>query len=172
MNVDDLAKALGAEPCGDGEKIWNTCENGGSMIEFAEKLGVKHERLVWTACQCARPVLYLAKSSVFENAVETAERWCKGEATTEEVGKAAMEALDAAVDADDDAAYNAYNAAYAAAYAAAYDGAAYIGAAAYAASSASEASSEAHAQCADIVRKEITWPTIEELIENKHKENS
>jgi hypothetical protein len=202
MKIDDVTKVLGLGPgvklckrswefiegCDSFEELWQTCKRGDDMLYVAEKLGVKHERLVRTACQCVRPVLPLAKSSVSRTAIETAERWCNGKATTGEVRRAADEALDAA-----DAAYalddarTAYDAATSATdYAAAHTAAA-VSVAAYAHSaalnaadavfykfafrntsgSASAACDAMHWKCADIVRREIPWPIIEELIKRR-----
>jgi hypothetical protein len=87
---------------------------------------ISHKELVYAACQVVRTVLYLIPEG--ENrpriAIETTERWCRGEASLEEVNKAV------------DAAYAAADAAYAAA---AYAAAASAAAAAPAAAATSAA---------------------------------
>ena len=102
---------------------------------------VRREPLVIAACLCAREVLHLVPAGEERplRAIETAEAWCRGEATLDEVRAARSAAADAGVGgvdaayaayaayaaADADAAYAAYAyadaaVAYAAAYAAAY----------------------------------------------------
>ena len=145
---------------------WTECPRGDWLLWLAERVGVDRRTLVLAACDCARTVLHLVRADEDRPrlAIETAERWARGEATLEEVraadadayaaydaayaGAAAAAAAAAAYAADDDAAAaaaaSAAAAAYAAAAAAAYD-------AAYAAGGA---------QCADLVRARITWQDV------------
>ena len=126
-----------ARPYGtDLARAWTECPRGDWLLWIAARVGVRRETVVLAACACAR----LAMVHVPEGetrplvAIETAERWARGEATLDEVRVARRAA----------AAYAA--AAYAAACAAAY--------AADAAFYAARASTLA--RCADLVRERIT----------------
>ena len=161
----DAAEWVAAQP--DDRTAWETCERGDWMLWLAARVGVSLEDVVLAACACAR----LALRHVPEGeerpriAIETAERWARGEATRAEVHAAAYAA---------NAAYAAANAAYAAAYAAyAAHAAAYAAAnAAYAAAYAAYAAEAAAAddaaaartatlrECADRVRAVIPWALI------------
>jgi hypothetical protein len=142
------------------------------MLWICAKAGVDRKLVVFAACQCARLALkHVPKGEERPlKAIKTAEKWCKGKASIEEVRAAyaaAYAAADAAyaayaaadaADAAADAAYAAAYAAYAAAYAAAD--------AAYAAYAAADAAADAawentHQQCADLVRKNIPWAVAE-----------
>jgi hypothetical protein len=107
---------------------WRSCQRGDWMLWLAGKLcKTEDDRklLVLAACECARLSLPYVQAGDTRPlvAIETAEKWARGEgATINDVRKAAADA----------AYYAAYYAAYAA-YAASY--------------------TEALAQCADIVRK-------------------
>ena len=133
------------------QEAWVACECGNWMMWLLGRLSGPPEsnsrkKLVLTACQCARLALPYVKKGEERplRAIETAEKWARGEdgIIIEDVRKAAAAAY-AAYAAD--AAYAAYAAAYAA-YAA--DVAAY---AAYAADAA--ARKQVLKQCADIVRQ-------------------
>ena len=103
------------------QSAWDNCERGDWMAwllgRTVKKNSKAHKKLVLVACKIARDVLYLIPSKEKRPliAIETAEKWCRGEATTEEVRAAADAAADAAAAAA--AAATAY-AADAAAYAA------------------------------------------------------
>ena len=131
-------------------EAWAVCERGDWMLWLvARTMGNKlRSTLVLAACECARLALpYVADGERRPlEAIETAEKWARGEAgiTIERVRSAAADAYAA----DAYAAYAAYAAAYAA-YAAAY--AAYT--AAYAADAADDAGMETLNKCAAIVRK-------------------
>jgi len=102
---------------------------------------VRREPLVIAACLCAREVLHLVPAGEERplRAIETAEAWCRGEATLDEVRAARSAAVDAGVGVGGvDAAYAAY-AAYAAADAYAAYAYAGVGAVAYAAAYAAAA---------------------------------
>ena len=140
---------------------WKTCKRGDWMLWLAARSGVDRKVLVLAACACARTALkHVTKGEERPRvAIETAERWARGEATIEEVRAAAAAAADA------DAVYAA-TAVYAAAAAAASDAAAD---AAYAADAAAAATSDAAAartkslsHSAGLVRKHITAAMIEE----------
>jgi hypothetical protein len=142
----------------DRQSAWVGCKRGDHMLWLLGRLSGppdsdSRKAVVVCACECAR--LALPQYEVRHpddrrprNAIETAERHCKGRATLKEVTAAADAAYAAASAA-------AYAAAAAAAYAAAYAAAAYAYAAyaAYAADDAAAARSERLAECADIVRK-------------------
>jgi hypothetical protein len=127
--------------------------------------------IVLAACACARLALqYVPKGELRPlHAIETAEAWCRGEATIEEVRAAraaayAAYAADAAYAAAADAA-DAYAAAAAAAYAAAAAAAA-AAYAAYAADAAAYAAARTKvlAECADIVRKMLPLPKLPRVV--------
>jgi hypothetical protein len=174
--VIEYLKSVGA--CGDAiawtrkqltlARAWKVCKRGDWMLwllgrDAGEPGSEKRKPLVLAACECARLSLKYVKAGEERPriAIETAEKWTRGEATIEEVRKADF--------AYADFAYAAY-AASASAYAASASSAAYAAAsasyasasyAAYAAASASYASAsyasaarnKVLAQCADIVRK-------------------
>jgi len=110
----------------DPETAWQNCHRGDWMLWLLGKLDADRKQLVLACCKIARLSLkYIPEN---ENrpriAIEIAEKWCRGEATLEEVESAADAAYAAAayygVDANTAAAYAATYTANAAAYAAAY----------------------------------------------------
>ena len=124
---------------------WAASERGDWMLWLAGKLSgppesASRKRLVLAACECAR--LALAHVRAGEDrpriAIETAERWARGEA-----GVTLANVRAAAADA----------------YAAAAADAAAAAAAAYAAA-AWAARTSTHAACADIVRSLVACPTL------------
>jgi hypothetical protein len=123
-------------------KAWKECRRGDWMLWLLARRGADRKQLVMAACECARLSLHHVPAGEDRprKAIETAEAWCRGEASLEEVRAAA------------DAAYAAAAAAYAAAAAAAADAAA-ADAAADAADAAADARMGILQQCADIVRK-------------------
>ena len=134
-------------------QAWRDCERGDWMLWLLGKLsgesgGKKREKLVLACCKCARLSLkYVPKGEKRPLvAIQTAEKWVRGEATIKEV-KTAAYAPSGPADAAAYAAYAAYvaDAADAAAFAA--------DAAAYAA-----AREKTLARCADIVRKHYPNP--------------
>ena len=151
---------------------WAVCERGDWMLWLLGKLSGAPEtksrkKLVLTSCQCARLSLKYVKEG--ENrpfkAIETAEKWARGEAgiTLYDVGHAA----DAAYAADSAAAADAAYAAAAAAYAADAADASYAATAAYAAAAAAAYAAYTAAarfstlkECADIVRKSYKTPRL------------
>ena len=157
------------------DDAWLNCERGDWMLWLAGRLSgevgsASRKKLVLAACECARLTLPHVKKGELRplRAIETAEKWARGEGniTLTDVRAAANAAYAAyAADAADAAYAAAYaaNAAYAAAHAAnAANAAAY--AAAYAANAANAAYTAAHAatlkQCADIVRKHFPTAPI------------
>jgi hypothetical protein len=149
------------------------------MLWLAAKAGVERKIVVLAACAVARTALKHVKPGELRplKAIETAEAWTRGEATLEEVRRAAAAANAAAYAAAANAA--AYAAANAAAYAAANaanaanaaDYAAY--AAAYAAANAAAANAAAYAdarvssltQSCKIVRATITIEIVKSAID-------
>ena len=79
-------------------EIWRDCERGDWMLWLAARIGVDRKQIVLAACACAR--LNLSAVPAGEErprmAIETTERWCRGEATDEEV-RAATDAAWAAL---------------------------------------------------------------------------
>ena len=139
---------------------WKTCARPGWMLWLIGRASTSNDlalrkRLVLCACECARTSLRFVRSGEERplKAIETAERWARGEASIEEVREARFAAYAAAYVADAAAyAAAAYAAAYAAAAAAAYvaAAAAYVAAyAAYAADAAAAAAAAAYAADAD-----------------------
>jgi hypothetical protein len=153
------------------DAAWSACPRGDWMLWLAGRVaggpGSPLRRpLVRAACACARHARPYVRAGEHRPrlAIETAERWSRGEATLEEVRAAADAAADAA-DAADAAAYAAY-AAYAAAHAAYAAYAAYAAhAAAYAADAAAHAADAAArtsmlSRCADLVRVHYPQPPV------------
>ena len=119
------------------DDAWNTCERGDWRLWIAGRLDIDRKLLVLAACECARTSLVYVPVGETRplRAIETAEAWCRGETTIEDVRTAAHAAAYAAY-----AAYAAAHAAYAAAHAA------YAATTAYAAAYASDAAyAAAHA---------------------------
>ena len=130
-------------------QTWADCERGDWLLWLAAKAGIDCKRLVMAACACARLALMHVRVGEERTriAIETAEAWCRGEATIEQVREARKNAAARA------AAYDAARAAYAAADAA------------YAAAYAAAANSrEMQQKTADIVRSMITVEKVEGAI--------
>ncbi len=168
------------------EQAWNDCHRGDWMLWLAGRFHVNRKLIVKAACACARLALPHVPAGETRPliAIETTEKWCDGEATIEEVRKAAEAAhaaAAAAARAAHAAAANAYaddacaaaaaaRAAHAAAYAAcaAARAAAYavdatytaVDAAAYAIDAAVDARKQCLRECADIVRQTIPLSRI------------
>jgi hypothetical protein len=205
---DELLVSLGA--CEDAREwakgksfadVWNTCERGDWLLWLLAKMKDKpgwatHKQIVSAACDCAE--LSLKYVEVGEErprvAIETARKWVRGEATLEEVKKAARKADRSAYDAAHAAAHaasHAASAAYAAAHAAAHAAcaasaayaaayaacaayaAAYAACAAYAAAYVSVAACAYDAarisilkECADLIRKSIEMPRWDKRIKS------
>ena len=153
------------------KRAWAECQRGDWMLWICAKIGIDRKVVVLAACACARTALKHVEAGETRplKAIETAEAWCRGEATIEEVRDAAAFAANAAAFAANAAAYAAAYAAYAAADAAyaAADAAAY--AAAYAADAAADAAyaaayaarKKSWSKSAEIVRKMIPWKLVQ-----------
>ena len=160
----------------DAETAWQVCERADWMLWVAARLANDRRVVVAAACACARLSLPHVPEGELRplRAIETAEAWCHGEATIEDVLAAAHSVSDglfaaaaayetAAYAADADAAAAAYAATYSAfcaafsvaAYAAAADAAAAAYAAADAADAASAAYADADADYADAARSQV-----------------
>ena len=89
-------------------RMWEECEKGDWLLWFAAKVGIDRKVIVRTACACAREALRFVPDGEIrpKTAIETAERWCNGEATIEQVRNASSAAA-AAADAYAAAAYAA-----------------------------------------------------------------
>jgi hypothetical protein len=157
--------------------MWQICARGDDMLWTAEKLGVERKPLVLAGCQCTRLVLHLAKAPMTAACIATVERWCWGKASIEEIRKAVKETgiqenhvADAKSHAEaaiyriassaTDGDYRATHAAFSVAETAFWDN--FHAPHPY----ADYARDAMHWKCADIVRKEISWSTIKELIDN------
>jgi hypothetical protein len=129
-------------------EAWRDCPRGDWMLWLLARVGADRRRIVLAACECARMALpYVPEGEDRPRiAIETAEAWARGEATTEQVRAAAVPAADAAEAAD---AYYAYAVAAYAGYSAADAG--YAGAAAC-------GRYMPKARSADIVRKHFPVP--------------
>ena len=106
----------------DWVSAWMECRDARWMLHAAADV-VDRPTLVLAACACARTVLHLVSAGEDRPrvAIETAERWARGDATLGDVRRAAREAYAvaaAAAAADAAAAYAAYAADADAAYAA------------------------------------------------------
>ena len=87
-------------------EVWEQCERGDWLLWLAAKAGVDRKRLVMAACACARLALVHVPPGEERPrvAIETAEAWCRGEATIEQVKEARRNAAAAAYAAADAAA--------------------------------------------------------------------
>ena len=164
----------------DLERMWEECERGDWLIWFAATVGIDRKVIVRTACACAREALRFVPDGEIrpKTAIETAERWCKGEATISQVRNAssaaaaadaaayaaACDAAYAADAADADAAFAAYAAAAYAAYAAAAYADAAAADAADAAADAACARKEALAKSAQIVKSMLSLDQIKDAL--------
>jgi hypothetical protein len=102
----------------DLQEAWKTCERADWMLWLsANMIGEKgwssHKEIVAVCCDIAESVLYLVPEGEDRprKAIETTRRWIAGEATLDDV----LRAADDAVAADAAASWAAINAAYAAA---------------------------------------------------------
>jgi hypothetical protein len=153
----------------DLETAWRVCEDGSWMLWGAAEIGVRRKSVVLATCDCVRPALPYVPAG--ENrprvAIETAEKWARGEATLGEVYAASLAAYAAATaaakDLDPGRAVPAADAASLAAFAAA-DATAAAAAATYAVAvraAYAAARSRVLRECADLVRARIPWSEVE-----------
>jgi hypothetical protein len=142
------------------QQAWDECERADWLLWWLAKSGLARQQLVRLTCACARTALPYATAGELRPlaAIETAEAWCDGRATIEQVRDAADAAKDAAAAAYATAAAAAAEVAAAeVAYAAAYAAAA----AAYAAAAAVGARKSAHSQMCALIRERELLPTNE-----------
>ena len=83
------------------QRAWDECERPDWLFWWAARANVDRKLIVRAGCQCARTALKYVTSGEGRplRAIETAEAWCDGKATIEEVyaaGRAAARAADAA----------------------------------------------------------------------------
>jgi hypothetical protein len=191
LNACADAQEWVAKTKGTPAKIWGKNHQADWMLWLAAKASVDRKLVVIAACAVARTALKHVKPGETrpQKAIETAEAWCRGEATIEQVRSAANAAYAAyaaayaadAADAADAAAYAANAAAANAAADAAAD-AAYAAdtanAAAYAAYAADTANAAAYAAYArgksvksncTIVRSHLAWSVVEAALEAQTK---
>ena len=80
------------------EAAWKACERSDWLFWYAGRLGVARELVVLAACACARTALQYVPAGEDRPrvAIETAEAWCRGEATLSQVRSARAAAAYAA----------------------------------------------------------------------------
>ena len=154
----------------DARTAWESCRRGDWLLyQLGHARGVDRRQLVLAACECARMALrYVpAGDDSPRIAIETAEAWCRGEATMEQVLRARYDTYDLGAGTRARAIAGAVAAAAGAiAYASAtsaYDVATYAAYAAYAAANLDEAEDARRsvlAQCADIVRAHFAFEDL------------
>jgi hypothetical protein len=187
LACSDGADYLRAHP--EAREAWESCTRGNWLLWALGKLGYADERVLrLMACAIVREtplgdgrtVWDLLTDSRSREAIEVAERYARGEATQEELDRAADGASRRAFSAAFSAAADVYAAASAAAAVSAAASAAATYAAVYAAASAAAsasaaaaayanayaaASAAASAAQADIVRRFVPWEAVAGLIE-------
>lgn len=154
-NLDACAQALNWAKGKTLAEAWATCQRGDWMLWLAGKMAdatgwPTRKQVSLAACDCASLALPYAGENreVAEKAIEMTRAWTRGEASLDEVRAAANAA-------------NAANAAYAATAAVATN-ATYATYATNAAYDARGKCKKMLAQCADIARRMLTVPVIEE----------
>jgi hypothetical protein len=129
------------------------CTRPDWLFWLAGHTGVSRRDIVLAACACARTALPFATGPEALFAIETAEAWCRGEATAEQVRTAAIASAANAADGD--------NAADAAVYAAAAAYATYAAAADYDPSVAGcDGDFDAKVTMCDLIRAIIPCPKV------------
>ncbi len=156
----------------DSEAAWQDCQRGDWMLWIAAKLKVDQKRIVRAACACVRIMLYLVpeRQARPRIAIETAERWCDGEATLAEMRSAARAAYAAHYDTSGATAEVSLAAACAADIGATAD-CAFIAASstAEAAGYVASARMKTFAECAEIVREHIPWAVLKAAIDRQEE---
>lgn len=148
------------ETPGTVAELWSTCNRADRMLWLAGQC-IDRRTLVLTTCACVRAALPYARGATAQVTIETAEAWCRGEVTLDQVRDAA--------DAACAATYAARAATFAPDSYAAEAAEAAANAAAYAAAAA-EATAAALSRMADIVREHITASEIIAALEAHNKE--
>ena len=157
LSVRACAEAREWAGARNARQAWDECERADWLLWWAAMAGVDRKIVVKAACQCERRALRFVPDGEMRplRAIETAERWCEGRATVQEVRAAAADSY----------AYAAAAAADSYAYADAYAYAAAAAAAAYAAAAARAAYSKTRAdellEMAAIVREIVPFPGMQ-----------
>ena len=146
---------------------YHTCQRGDWMLWMAARLEVDRKLIVRAACDCAR-LAWELQSAAGHHAIETAEAWCRGEATIEQV-RAAASAAYAAYSASAYASAATASAAAADAYAAAAADAASAYAAASADANAAYAAHYSAAAAANLVRARIPLEIVEDAVKSRRR---
>ena len=135
------------------EQAWKDCPRGDWLLWLAGRVEIDRKLLVLAACKCARTVLqYVPKSEEhLLKGFETAEAWCEGKATLEDVRRTSYVTAYAT-----DATYSAAAAADVA-YAVSYS--------ADAADAASNAREKNQLETANLIREMISWDAISKATE-------
>jgi hypothetical protein len=175
-----IDRIRGLHPCHDavawlGDRdpatAWAECRRGDWLLWLAARAGVDRRLVVLAACDCVEPALVHVPAGELRpaEAIRVARAWARGEATLEEVERAAAAAYSATYDAY--AAFAAYYAAFAAyavsASAASASAASAASSSAFASASASDSASAAAdaasyaASSAGIVRAWISWKVVD-----------
>jgi hypothetical protein len=103
------------------EQAWDECDRGDWLLWWAARAGAHRKVLVAVCCRIARTALRFVPAGELwrpMGAIETAERWCQGKATIEEVMKASEPAYEYAACSPSCAACGACEAAFYAAFSA------------------------------------------------------
>ncbi|MBX3230757.1 MAG: hypothetical protein KIT84_00960 [Labilithrix sp.] len=152
----------------DWESLWRECPRGDWLLGIAERIGAEHTQLVRAAIQCVR-----ITDDAPATMLDLCERWTRGEATAEEVARAADELDRALAGAADPASEAAMRAALAVGMGVA-DRAVLSSAPAAAVESVMMASIDcgfelamrwAQDKCAAAVRSVLTWELVAPCVE-------
>ncbi len=145
------------------EELWRTCPRGDWLLWLATELQIRRQALVLAACACARLALPIVsvpeEREEATRALETAEKWTRGEATQDEVQTAA-DAVNSLYyasgdESDDAAAFAAIQAAVEAPF-----DADSVWCAAGDIADVADNITEILRQCADLVRERISWEVV------------
>ena len=98
-------------------KAWSSCRRADWLLWLAGRTDADRAAVVLAACACARTALPHVRAGELRplRAIETAEAWCRGEATIEQVREARRAAAAVCANAANAAAANAADAAVCAA---------------------------------------------------------
>ena len=104
INACGEAQTWVTEHGGETSELWRDCERGDWMawilVETQDRLGITRQQIVLALCDCAELSLkYFEKEYPKDTrprqAIETARKWAKGNATEEQLKSAASAAADA-----------------------------------------------------------------------------
>lgn len=138
----------------DAETAWRECPRPDWMLWACGRLKLDRKLFVAIACRIARGLLYLVPANEDRPriAIETTERWLRGDATLDEVNEARDNAYAASKDG------NWAGAAYAATAPSSLAPHTYATYTTYLTSPVAQANKAA--ECANIVREVISWDTV------------